>query len=209
MTPDLQSALKGQKNYRYRILTIDLGNGLTAAEFDIPGGYLAYYDGIPDIQIQLNDRSADLITLHQKGEVIAPFIKFYLTSSPQAGQSITMFISSDPSIRLTGQEVVVSSVAEIQQIDSVEKVGILTSAIVGMTAAAAVINVNNANRKNIIIKNTDAANTVYIGKDNTVTSADGFPLGPQEALTMNHYTGDIYGICAAGLAANVAVLSEG
>ena len=206
---DLQSLLTGQKNYRYRILTINLTNGLASEEFSFPGAYLAYYDGIPDIQIQLNALSEDLITLHQKGEIVAPFTKFFVTSPAQAGQIITLFVSSDADIKLTGQEVVVSSVSEIQKIDNVEKVTVLTPAIVNVTAAATLINASNAGRKNIIIKNTDAANTIYIGENNTVTSANGFPLDPKDSLSLNHYTGDIYGICAAGLAANAAVLSEG
>ncbi|MDA8171067.1 MAG: hypothetical protein M0Z48_04465 [Nitrospiraceae bacterium] len=206
---DLQNLLKGIASYRYRTLNIDLTNGLAAKEISFPGAYIVYYNGIPDIQIQLNDLSQDFITLHQKGEIIAPFNKFYITSAPQAGQIITLFTSSDPDVKLTGQEVVVSSVAEIQNIDSVEKVTVLTPAIVNVTAAATLINASNAGRKNIIIKNTDAANTIYIGNNNLVTSGTGFPLGPLDVLSMNHYTGNIYGICAAGLAANAAVLSEG
>lgn len=195
--------------YRYRMLSFDLSTATTDMEMQIAGAYLVYYDGSPDIQVRLNDMAEDVITIHPKGEIIAPFSKFFLTWGANPGQIINIFISSDSNIKLTGQEVVVSSVQEIQKIDSVEKVSVLTPVRVNMTDASAIISASNSGRKSAILKNMDAANTVYLGYDNAVTAADGYPLEPKETVTLSHYTGDIYGVCGAGLTANVAVLSEG
>ncbi|MDG7041851.1 MAG: hypothetical protein JRN22_02230 [Nitrososphaerota archaeon] len=206
---DLQSYLQGNESYRYRIVNIDLTSGLSSQEFSFPGAYIVYYDGIPDIEIQLNDLSQDIIILHQKGEVKAPFSKFYLSSPAQAGQIITLFISSSTDIKLSGQEVVVSTVQEILNVDSVEKVTAMSTGNVGMSDVATSIMSLNAGRKSITLKNTGVANTIFIGNSNAVTSADGFPISPSESLTIKHYTGGIWGVCSAGLAGSIAFLKEG
>jgi len=82
---------------------------------------------------------------------------------------------------------------------------------VSMTQAAAVIRLAPTSghyRHSLVIRNLDAANTVYLGAFN-VTSTNGFPLKAGETITLDRNYATVYGICAAGLTATVAYLEEG
>lgn len=64
------------------------------------------------------------------------------------------------------------------------------------TGAATQIGSTRTTRANMLIKNTDTANTIYIGTSNTVTSGNGFPLKPGESAA---FTGpQIWTIAGAG-----------
>lgn len=48
------------------------------------------------------------------------------------------------------------------------------------------------------IKNMDAAITVYLGKDNTVSSANGYVLKAGEAFSLDNFVGEVWAIAASG-----------
>lgn len=63
----------------------------------------------------------------------------------------------------------------------------------------------NTARQSIMLSNTDGTLTVYIGPDNSVTTANGIPIYGYQTVDMikhlaGHYKGDIYGIVSAGTA---------
>src|SRR5690348_3684526 len=72
-----------------------------------------------------------------------------------------------------------------------------TSVSVG--TAATLILAANANRYSANIVN-NGSQTVYLGKDNTVTTANGFPLAAGEELEDRETTDAWYGIVASGTA---------
>lgn len=65
------------------------------------------------------------------------------------------------------------------------------------TNAAASILAANADRERALIYNNGSV-TVYLGKDNTVTTANGFPLLPGASLEDDRTSGAWFGITAAG-----------
>lgn len=56
----------------------------------------------------------------------------------------------------------------------------------------------NANRVFAEVKNLDSGISIYLGKDNTVTSSNGHLLGPGEAFAFDGYTGAVWAIAASG-----------
>jgi hypothetical protein len=80
-------------------------------------------------------------------------------------------------------------------------------AAVNATATAGQLLGANANRKTAMLQNRDSANHVYIGKDNTVTAANGIDLPPGGGMFVDdRTTGAWYGICSSGQTASVAIL---
>jgi hypothetical protein len=65
------------------------------------------------------------------------------------------------------------------------------------TAAEVVVAANTA-RRYAEVTNTDAAILVYLGKDNTVTTANGHVLGAGKSFGFEGYTGAIWAIAASG-----------
>lgn len=65
------------------------------------------------------------------------------------------------------------------------------------TTTATLLKASNVDRKGIAISNHGEV-TVYLGFANTVTTATGFPLSPGGSYADDIYTGDWYGITAAG-----------
>ena len=77
---------------------------------------------------------------------------------------------------------------------------------VAMSATRATIKAANTSRKTLTIKNIGAKD-VYIGNID-VTTANGFPLGPGEAVCDIHTTTEICGICADGETTTVCFWEE-
>lgn len=65
------------------------------------------------------------------------------------------------------------------------------------TGAAAVALAANASRIEALIRNAGSV-VVYLGKDNTVTTANGVPLNPGDALTDDRSTDAWWAITAGG-----------
>src|SRR5688572_5864631 len=65
------------------------------------------------------------------------------------------------------------------------------------TTAEAVV-AANAGRFYAEVQNLDAAINVYLGKDNTVTTANGYLLGPGRTFGFQGYVGAIWAIAASG-----------
>lgn len=66
------------------------------------------------------------------------------------------------------------------------------------TGSAALIAGRSVGRGSAVIQNLDAANPIFIGPDNTVTSATGFRIGPGSSLELDEVKGDIYARATGG-----------
>lgn len=82
-----------------------------------------------------------------------------------------------------------------------------THAQVAVTAVATLITASDASRLSAVIRNI-GANPAYIGSTVGVTTANGFLLYPNESLTLDKNTGDIYAICGAALTTTIAYVKE-
>lgn len=76
---------------------------------------------------------------------------------------------------------------------------------ISVGTSATEITAGNTKRRSLLICNTESAKTVYVGPDTSVTTANGFPLYPNQSTSITkfiaeHYHGPVYGIVAAGTA---------
>jgi len=81
-----------------------------------------------------------------------------------------------------------------------------TVAEVGVSGNATLIQASNSSRASVRFINIGNKD-VFIGSDNSVTTANGFPVLPSETYIETKYTGDIYGIVATATE-NVRVWEE-
>lgn len=66
-----------------------------------------------------------------------------------------------------------------------------------VTTTAVIIVAERSNRNSISIRNL-GANTIYIGQDDTVAVASGFPIDANSVKTIDNYIGALYGIASSG-----------
>jgi hypothetical protein len=64
------------------------------------------------------------------------------------------------------------------------------------TTATSIIS-SNTNEKVRTIKNI-GSNAIFVGGDSSVTTSNGFPIDAGETLDVSDYTGEVFGIVAAG-----------
>lgn len=74
----------------------------------------------------------------------------------------------------------------------------LTVAHASLSTSAAQVLAANTSRVFAEVKNLDSGISIYLGKDNTVTSSNGHLLGPGEAFAFDGYTGAVWAIAASG-----------
>lgn len=95
--------------------------------------------------------------------------------------------------------------------------GSLVARRVNITATPVKISDSYLGRCSILIKNLSKS-TVYIGGTSAVTSADGYPIGINENISVGiaersfQITGfhgvEVWGVCGAGMSSQVAVFEE-
>lgn len=83
----------------------------------------------------------------------------------------------------------------------------LAASAVSISTAALIAN-TSATRQKLTIKNNSATATLYLGASASVTTADGFPVGPGEGFTFEGTQAALYGVSSAG-AIDVRVMTEG
>ena len=84
----------------------------------------------------------------------------------------------------------------------------ILSSVESAGPAAAEILAQDAGRRSVLIKNMDLAETVYIGVSG-VTAADGFPIGPGEALAVDKAPGAALFVVTAGATVELRTFIEG
>lgn len=62
------------------------------------------------------------------------------------------------------------------------------------TSVAVQVAGNNAQRRSLVICNSDSTNYIAIGDGNGVTTATGHIIPPGQALTLSSYNGPVYAI---------------
>lgn len=72
-------------------------------------------------------------------------------------------------------------------------------ATLSIAATAAAVLAANANRKSVLIQNTSAAATVYVGYGSNPTAASGIRLQPGESLYEDRFTGAIHALASVAV----------
>ena len=187
-------------NYQYKVVTLDLTNGLVDEELEFNGERIFYEDGSATLSFKIGTPFNDSIPLKPKGTFIAPFTKLYF-NAPPASATVTLFLTNPAEIVLQSLEVNIDTLANL------ERTGTGGADKVSMTATSATILASDANRKRVVLLNT-GVNNVYVNLGTPATVND-FTLGPGERLTIERYTGIITGICDTGLTSTIRLLREG
>ena len=185
--------------YGYRVFDVVLDGTEVNKEFLIDGERIDYNDGSVEITIRLDSQSADAIPLQAKQAIQGSFKRFYLTAT--VAGTVTIMVSKPANVRIESSQI------DIDKINSVEKTDTWTVGpwvSVDNTVGGVLISASDTDRKSVTIK---PAGAIWIGSAG-VSAANGYPLAANEAITIDHYTGDIYGI-SAGAAVNVAFIEEG
>lgn len=78
---------------------------------------------------------------------------------------------------------------------------------VTVTDVATQVAPNRAGRNTVTIKNTDGANSIYVGNED-VTASTGLEIGPDQGITIETEHA-VYAICSGGQEAIAGVLEDG
>jgi len=186
-------------NYATRYMTLTFTAAEENYEVEWVGERLYVDEASADFTIRLNSRNSDAIPMKAKKSLLMPYKKFFITVT--GANTIQLFLSNPGNIELGGNEI------NVDTIEKVEKTADGTHDNVSVGVAAGVIVAANEDRKAVTIQNLDADN-VYIGFDNTVTVNNGYLLRQYGSITMDRYTGAVYGISDAA-ASDVRYLEEG
>lgn len=186
-------------------ISVDLSVVAADHEYNLSGNYF-YVKEAPDqdvyVEVKINGSNNKAIPWTKQTGFIHPFNRLYITTP--AGQTGTMTIllaSEAPDLfdvidnRSAISEAMAGVLDELRGDTTPETVG--TEKTIG--AAAAIVLASNAGRKgcNVQAKSTNAG-IVYIGFDNTVTSAKWVAeLQAGQAFSIDDYRGDIYAIATA------------
>jgi len=198
-----------------RKLEIDLGIVATDQEYSISGNIFYIWeseDSAAEIQVKFNRNTEAAIPLSQQTGLLTPFDTVYITTP--AGQTGTMTIlygTESPELLdfIDNRSQTSADLAAIRnqlEGDAAEE----SFAEITVGAAAVQLLAANAGRKACWIHNDiNNSDDLYLGFDNTVTTAAGgniwfAVLSPGMGWGVDDYRGDIYGICAgAGNAVGV------
>lgn len=200
--------LRSQRVQLYDTFQIALTTKRSNEEMVIAGNYLYGLESSilgANIDIRFNEIARKPINIVLGRGVRIPFYRLYLTHAAQVGQTITLAIGTESEsfeILDTGKAIEITGGVRIGGAS-----GTPAAAQVAVNNTATLIKAANSNRRAILVQNLDAANALFIGYANTVTTGNaGHRLAPYEAVELNAES-TIYGIRAAGTG-NAAYLEE-
>lgn len=199
----------------YSVLNQNTTMAFENKEIGISGSVLMYHDppNGPSLECKLGTEQNDGFILKPKTRVIAPFDKIYITlTTPVVGvNSVQLIFGKPANVLIESEDVQISNISAVSEVSNIinnERVSVMSHGVVACTATAASVKLSASTRKKLHLYN-QGVNTVYIGKDNTVSDTTGFPLIPQARITLDHYTSDLWAICTTGKTSNLAYLQEG
>ena len=190
-------------------LDINLSVALTNQPYDVSGNMFYIFEA-PDessyIDVRVNDTRESAIRLRVQSGLLTPFKRLYITTPVgQAGTITCIYGTEAPELlqvidnRSAGIAGVGGLLDELRGDVTPESVG----AEVTVGAAAVVALAANADRKGCWLHaDINNAGTIYLGFDNTVTTAAGGAiwfacLSAGQGWGVNDYRGDIYAIATA------------
>lgn len=181
----------GSRNYMVR--KIDLTNARINEELNVAGNFVWAYASSAasaSVGITFNDQQNDPVTFgtgQYMGGTLLTFGRLLLNNAAQPGVSITIFIAEVPGIPgiEIGNSVAINITANVSTQEVIP--GTLNSYpdVACPNAAATQVLAANANRVYAYIFNPAAVGTTNIRVwDSTVTASRGFPVPPQQGLTI-------------------------
>lgn len=90
--------------YTYRVINLDLTNGLTDEHFPIHAESIYYHWGTSTLEVKLNAASNDPIKLRPKNKIEAPVSQIFVSADAR-NETVQLFIANPKEIVLGGGEV--------------------------------------------------------------------------------------------------------
>lgn len=188
----------------FDIIYVDLSIDRSNSPLVISGGgtILACIEGTDSnanatLSFELEEGNANnRVTFKQGKRIRAPFSRFYIYHSAQAGKSMKLLRGFDTRSLLVGFEDDSSDQSTANLETALANSTAFTTGQITVGTTSTLIKAANTSRKRIVIKVPQAAaNPVYIGVSG-VTTGDGHCIDPGDSLTLNS-TAAIYGDAAA------------
>lgn len=143
------------------------------------------------LKVRVGINSFDQVPMAWNTEIKAndKFDELHFEWAAQSGVTAYILITDDGGLEVSAppaKQIVTSSVGST-----------LAAAAVTVGTAAAQVAAAASTRQKLTIKNNSTTATLYLGADNTVTTATGLPLGPGEGFTVEGTTAAVWGIASA------------
>jgi hypothetical protein len=111
---------------------------------------------------------------------------FWISNAAQTGRMLRLYLCP-PAVEL-----------KFYQRPETPYTGPATAFQVTVAAVATLISASQAGRKSIMIRNNDAAATLFLGPTSAVLTTTGMPLSPGQTVVFSESTSAWYGIASAG-----------
>jgi hypothetical protein len=207
---DLYDFLRVAKPSIYHKFEIDLTIPRLDQEFKIQGTFfqiLQISQGAK-ISVRFNEPFNQPILFDNTQLIFIPFYRFFVSNEVQVGKTATLFVGDNiaylPFIRIENVDLSELNKKTLNPLSSNLQI---TRVVVSTTPTQ--IKSTEPTRRAIIIQNMSDTNLVFIGKDNSVSSSNGYPIFPFGALSLSNekviYIGEIWAV--AQVDTEIAVLS--
>jgi len=189
---DLDALVGVSQNRNYNVLTISLAAAFTDQVYNLRGSFFSVLSITPgaSVTVKFNSPSNPAITLDSQQRVFMPYTSVYITNAAAiAGATISLY---------SGLNTEYIPPYGINQI-SAYTLNIQPAAAVNVLVTATLISAADNNRRQMIVSNLDAVNTVYLGPVG-VTTLTGLPLAALQErsfLSAPFFTGALYAIGTA------------
>jgi hypothetical protein len=171
----------------HQIIPLDLSTARTEFKMMIRGTFLQVYNMTSGASLDISfNKAKEPVTFDGEQQWESPFWAIYITNAAQAGASCKLVVM------IKGR---FTPYYRTKAIAPTVTTASTTVAPVTVGVAAGLISAANGLRRSIILYN-NGSDIIYIGKDNTVTAANGIPIpvGTERVISEPFYVGDIYGI---------------
>jgi len=206
---DLYDFLRVSKPSIYHKFEIDLTIPRLDQEFKIQGTFfqiLQISQGAK-ISVRFNEPSNQPILFDNTQLIFIPFYRFFVSNEVQVGKTATLFVGDNiaylPFIRIENVDLSELNKKTLNPLSSNLQI---TRVVVSTTPTQ--IKSTELTRRGIIIQNM-SENLIFIGKDNSVSPSNGYPIFPFGALSLSNekviYIGEIWAV--AQVDTEIAVLS--
>lgn len=111
--------MKLNRNYTYKLLPIDITNGLNDKMFQFNGESVYYFSGDTEIEVRLEKMDNDAIPLSLAQRITAPYTRLYVTA-PAVAETIHLLLATPKEIRFEGEEITIANIVDVDVQSPVE-----------------------------------------------------------------------------------------
>lgn len=147
------------KGYSYKVIPIDLTNGLNEKEINANGEMVYYLEGNATLNVRINEPNHDQIPLRQSQRLIFPVTKLFISAGASA-ETIKLIVFHPKDAMFRGEEMIIASA--VDTLADITKIG--GTAQTGRDMVADIQHLRESVDGGIIAGRTD------IAKDNSIAN---------------------------------------